>query len=172
MNQLLSYFRLNGKRHIAVTSLDIYDPYVIDFQYKFLEHSQRHNVYSKHIVTTEEGAAGVSSIVDGLDYYTDSLLLIASSFDTSQWDAYLDLLTKVEERSATIIFPEAIDEDKKEMLLSKLASTQQSRFFYIHIDTHAQQLQYPFIADKLVFKGLSTYLCLSMYVSFQVFFLF
>ena len=142
INQLLSYFRLNGKRHIAVTSLDFYDPYVIDFQYKFLEHSQRHNVYSNQIVTTEEGAAGVAKIVDQLDYYTDSLLLIASSLDTSQWDAYLDLLTKVEERSATIIFPEVIDPDKKEMLLSKLASTQQSRFFYWIYPTEGSEISY------------------------------
>ena len=142
IDQLMSYFRLNGKRHLTVTTLDFYDPYVYDFQNKFLEHSQRHNVYSNHIAPTEDKDAGVETIVDRLDYFTDSLVIIASSEDTSQWDAYLNLLTKVEERSATIIFPEAIATDKKESFLSKLATTEKSRFFYWIHPTEGSEISY------------------------------
>ena len=53
IDQILSYFRLNGKRHLTITTFDESDFYVVDFMFKLLENSQRHNVYSKRIRSSE-----------------------------------------------------------------------------------------------------------------------
>ena len=152
IDQILSYFRLNGKRHLTITTLDESDFYVVDFMFKLLENSQRHNVYSKRIKSSdaEEPLAHESKNsvyynqfqTNEKDYFTDSLVLVASSYDTSKWDEYLALLTRVEERSTTIIFPEIIDADKKELFLSKLAKSEQSRFFYWIYPTEGSEISY------------------------------
>ena len=72
----------------------------------------------------------VLSITEKLDFYQDSLLILASSRETLNWDSYLDLLTQVEIMSATLILCEPIDMEQKKLFLSRLEVSSKSRFFY------------------------------------------
>ena len=130
INNVLSFLAVNGKRHLSLTTIDNYDLSVIDYQYKVFEICKRQNIYSNHIITLGKGEDAVATITDNLDYYKDSLVIIASSQDTSNWDYYFDLLTKVEVMSATIIFPEPLSSEQKQTFRSKLEITGLNRFFY------------------------------------------
>ena len=120
IDEILSFLTLNGKRHLSMITLDHYDINVVEFQYKFLEISKRHgNIYSNNVspkfdflASDEKEELSTTTVKGKIDYYTDSLLIIASSQDTSNWDAYLELLTNVEVMSATMIFPDQIPPDK------------------------------------------------------------
>ena len=138
VNEILSFLALNGKRHLSVVTLDYYDINVVEFQYKFIEISKRRQtIYSNDVSTKFDFLASwdrkdypVTTVKEKINYYTDSLVIIASAHDSSNWDAYFDLLTKVEVMSATMIFPDQIPQDKKEMFVAKLEVTMKSRFFY------------------------------------------
>ena len=132
IENILSFLELNGKRHLAITSMeDSNEMNVMEFMYKLLEKSKLQNhVYSKLILTSSDDNERVSTITESLDFYKDSLLVIASPQNTSRWDDYLDLLTKTEVMSSTLILPEVLTSDQKKMIMSKLEKLAKSTFFY------------------------------------------
>ena len=132
IDDILSFMELNGKRHLVATTLDNNDIDVMEFQYEFLKKSKRRNdVYSKLIITSaDDGNDAVSAITDSMDFYKDSLLIIASSHNSPHWDLYLDLLTKTEVMSATLILPQPLTSDEKKMILLKLEMLAKNTFFY------------------------------------------
>ena len=145
IGDILSFLAINGKRHLSVVSLDNYDINVTEFQYKILEISKRHkNLYSKRVMISDKSKDAVMIIVGQLDYYQDSLVIIASSKDAFHWDTYFELLTRVETMSATLIFPELIPSKQKILFLSKLEKSAKSRFFYwiYENDDQAEELSY------------------------------
>ena len=138
INQILSFMEINGKRHLSLTTFDNYDLSVLEFQIKFIEMSKTKNLYTNHIITLEEGQSAVSKVAEKLDYYKDSLVIIASSQDSNNWDSYFTLLEKVKVMSATMIFPEPLSNVQFDLIRSKLEVTETSRHFYLIMEDYEQ----------------------------------
>ena len=130
VDEILSFLTTNGKRHLSIVTLDTQDKNVTALQKQFMMKSKKTNTFTRRIVTNGDETDPVSNIMEKLDFYKDSLVILASTQDVGKWDMYFDLLTMVEPMSATLILCDPISINEQNSFISKLETSSKSRFFY------------------------------------------
>ena len=113
VDEILSFLTTNGKRHLSIVTLDTQDKNVTALQKQFMMISKKANTFTRRIVTNGDETDPVSNIKEKLDFYKDSLVILASTQDVGKWDLYFDLLTMVETMSATLILCDPISINEK-----------------------------------------------------------
>ena len=129
IDEILNFLFKNGNKHLLIVTLDD-DRKVINFQNRLFEATKKKNIFSKKIKAVDSNNGPVPSIMEKLDFYKDSLLVLASSEDTKNWDSYFELLGLVETMSATLILCEPVEKEQKNVFLSRLEVSSKSKFFY------------------------------------------
>ena len=129
IDEILNFLSRNGNKHLLIVTFDD-DRKIINFQNQLLEITKQKDIFSRKIRAVDSNNGPVSSIIEKLDFYKDSLLILASSEDSKNWDLYFELLGRVETMSATLILCEPIDKKQKNIFLSKLEISPKSKFFY------------------------------------------
>ena len=129
IDEILNFLSKNGNKHLYIVTLED-DRKIINFQNQLLEKTKKKDIFSRKIKSVDSKNGPVPSIIEKLDFYKDSLLILASSEDTKNWNLYFELLGLVETMSATMILCEPIEKEQKNVFLSKLEVSSKSRFFY------------------------------------------
>ena len=129
IDEILNFLSNNGNRHLLLVTLDD-DKRINSFQNRLLEVTKKKDIFSRKIKAVDSNSGPVPSIMEKLDFFKDSLLILASSEDTKNWNLYFELLGLVETMSATMILCEPIEKEQKNVFLSKLEVSSKSRFFY------------------------------------------
>ena len=131
INDILSFSEKNGKRHLVLTTFDNDHTNVNTFQDQFMAKSKHlQNVYSKSISTTSSETNTVSAIADMLDFYKDSLIIIASPDNPSHWSEYLHLLTKTKIMSSILVFAEPATPGQVNAIKLQMETLTKNTFFY------------------------------------------
>ena len=103
MLSILEFCENNGKRHLNIFTLDGQDPDVqIAKEDIFHIAKEKNNLYTRHIKSTEE-------YVKSFQFHQDSMVILASSFDSSNWGKYVQMMTDTKIMSSMIIMVGDID---------------------------------------------------------------
>ena len=66
----------------------------------------------------------------GIDFSRDSIVIIASAEDSSNWNNYIELLIQTEIESATIAFPSKLSHKNRNLFLYQMKSKKKNSYFY------------------------------------------
>ena len=124
MLSILEFCENNGKRHLNIFTLDGQDPDVqIAKEDIFHIAKEKNNLYTRHIKSTEE-------YVKSFQFHQDSMVILASSFDSSNWGKYVQMMTDTKIMSSMIIMVGDLSPDKINVMRSLLENIRINSFFY------------------------------------------
>ena len=126
----VSFLKSNGKRHLVITTLDQNEVLIERWIRSLLRNSKINDVYSKFTRISQHLDKNMVTKEKGIDFSRDSVVIIASAIDSSNWNNYIDLLINTEIESATIVFPSELSHKNRNLFLFQLKSKNKSSYFY------------------------------------------
>ena len=126
MLSILEFCENNGKRHLNIFTLDGQDPDV-QIAKEDLTHvaKEKNSLYTRNVKLMEE-----DSKLELLEFHQDSLMILASSFDTNNWERYVQMMTDTKIMSSILIIVGDVRPEHVDVMQSLLEKVATNSFFY------------------------------------------
>ena len=123
-SDILHLCERNGKRNVNFFTLDQRDPYVqVALQHFMNVAKRRSHVYSRKVVDPD-------FILNSVNFHKDSLIVLASSANASNWQTYLEIMTQTKIMSSIIVMTKELNLAHIKLMVSHIERLAKNSFFY------------------------------------------
>ena len=94
-SSIVKFCKRNGKRYLNLFTIDEQDPNITKAVADFMFASKKEkSIYTRKVMDINFEDMRLDSGSESLNFYRDSLIILASTTDTSNWKQYLEAMTK------------------------------------------------------------------------------
>ena len=123
---VLEFCKNNGKRHLNVLTLDKQDlnVQITAKDLSFMAKS-KDGIYTRNVKPIDDRID-----LQLMNFYQDSLVILASATDTTYWNKYVEMMTHTKIMSSMIVMIGDMGQEKVEVMKSSLEKLATNSFFY------------------------------------------
>ena len=126
MLSILEFCENNGKRHLNIFTLDGQDPDVYMAKEDIFHLAKEKNsLYTRNVILMDEEPTS-----ELLKFHQDSLMILASSYDSTNWEEYVQMMTNTKIMSSVLVMVGELSPDKINAMKSLLENVGKNSFFY------------------------------------------
>ena len=127
---LIEFCQNNGKKYLAVTSLDMEIASVKSFIKGTYDRATSDQLLETRFISSQFFHEDDSSIHDIINYEQETLVLVASIFKQKNWGRYLNMLTRTKAKSGVFVIVDSISHNHTEEIHRLLKNLSESSYFY------------------------------------------